>query len=173
MAFAPFQVVKVRLMAKEHLGRYNNTLDCLVKVVRGEGILALTIGLTPTLWRNCIWDSIYLSGMYNIDLLVPKPENYAVAVVQDGVLGTAMGMFATCFNTPFDVVKSRFQAQLPGAPNPYTSTFGTLRRIVAEEGPTQIYRGLLPKAIRLGVGQTVGLMVFQALVPHENTGQDQ
>lgn len=173
MAFAPFQVVKVRLMAKEHLGRYKNTLDCLLKIVRSEGALALTIGLAPTLWRNCVWDSIYLSGMYNIDRRVPKPDNYAVAVAQDGVLGTAMGMFATCFNAPFDVVKSRFQAQLPGRSNPYTSTFGTLRRIVAEEGPRQIYRGLLPKAIRLGVGQTVGLLVFQALLPHENTGEDQ
>ena len=39
------------------------------------------------------------------------------------------------------------------------------RRIIAEEGAPQVYRGLLPKAIRLGVGQTVGLMVFQALLP--------
>lgn len=160
-------------MAKEHLGRYKNTLDCLLKIVRSEGALALTIGLAPTLWRNCVWDSIYLSGMYNIDRRVPKPDNYAFAVAQDGVLGTGMGMLATCFNAPFDVVKSRFQAQLPGRSNPYTSTFGTLRRIVAEEGPKQIYRGLLPKAIRLGVGQTVGLLVFQALLPLENKGEDQ
>jgi solute carrier family 25 2-oxodicarboxylate transporter 21 len=165
VAFSPFQVVKVRLMAKEHLGRYKNTLDCVVQIVRNEGVTALTIGLAPTLWRNCVWDSIYLAGMYNIDQHVPKPDNAAIAVVQNGLLGTAMGMFATCFNAPFDVVKSRFQAQLPGSPNPYTSVFGTLRRIIAEEGAPQVYRGLLPKAIRLGVGQTVGLMVFQALLP--------
>jgi solute carrier family 25 2-oxodicarboxylate transporter 21 len=49
-------VVKVRLMAKEHLGVYRNTFDCLAKIVRNEGIMALTIGLGPSLWRNCIWD---------------------------------------------------------------------------------------------------------------------
>ena len=171
MAFSPFQVVKVRLMAKEHLGRYQNTLDCLRQIVRTEGIAALTIGLGPTLWRNCVWDSIYLSCMHNVDLHVPKPDSVPLAVLQNGMLGTAAGMFATCFNAPFDVCKSRFQAQLPGAPNPYTSTFGALRRILAEEGLRGIYKGLAPKALRLGVGQTVGLTVFQALVPAEASAQ--
>ena len=87
VAFSPFQVVKVRLMAKEHLGRYKNTFDCLKQVIRNEGIMALTIGLGPTLWRNCVWDSIYLSGMYNIDKEVPKPSSTVLAVVQNGILG--------------------------------------------------------------------------------------
>ena len=46
-------------MAKEHLGRYLNTWDCLGQVVRDEGLGALTTGLAPTLFRNCIWNSIY------------------------------------------------------------------------------------------------------------------
>jgi hypothetical protein len=44
---------QVRLMAKEHLGRYANTFDCLGQVLRTEGPQALLIGLAPTLWRNC------------------------------------------------------------------------------------------------------------------------
>jgi solute carrier family 25 2-oxodicarboxylate transporter 21 len=35
-------------------------------------------------------------------------------IFRTGVIGTAVGFFATCFNAPFDVVKSRFQSQLPG-----------------------------------------------------------
>ena len=38
---------------------------------------------------------------------------------------------------------------------------GVLRR---EEGPAALYRGFLPKAIRLGIGQTIGLMVFKRLL---------
>eukprot|EP00329_Picozoa_sp_Boothbay-MS584-11_P007537 67954_4 len=134
VAFQPFQIVKVRLMAKEHLGRYKNTFDCVAKIVRSEGVAALSIGLGPTLWRNCVWDSVYLSGVYNLDKVVPKPENVALQLMHNMVQGTLMGMFATCFNAPFDVCKSRFQAQLPGDPNPYSSTFGALCRIAAEEG---------------------------------------
>jgi hypothetical protein len=43
----------------------------------------------------------------------------------------------------------------------YRSTWGTLLHISRHEGPSSLYRGFLPKAIRLGVGQTIGLMVFQ------------
>jgi solute carrier family 25 2-oxodicarboxylate transporter 21 len=32
VAFAPFQVVKVRMMAREHLGRYKDSWDCLRQV---------------------------------------------------------------------------------------------------------------------------------------------
>jgi solute carrier family 25 (mitochondrial 2-oxodicarboxylate transporter), member 21 len=35
LAFAPFQVVKVRMMAREHLGRYRDSWDCL-RQVRSE-----------------------------------------------------------------------------------------------------------------------------------------
>lgn len=38
-------------MAKEHLGRYRNTLHCLSEVLRTEGPSALFIGLAPTLLR--------------------------------------------------------------------------------------------------------------------------
>ena len=37
----PFQVVKVRLQAKEHLGRYHGTLHCLRTVLAEEGPRAL------------------------------------------------------------------------------------------------------------------------------------
>lgn len=85
------QVVKVRLMAKEHLGVYRNTMDAVSKIVRSEGIMALTIGLGPTLWRNCVWDSIYLSGMYTINKHVPEPDNVVMRVIQGGVLGAFAG----------------------------------------------------------------------------------
>merc|ERR1719480_218782 len=38
LTFTPFQVIKVRLMAKEHLGKYKNTFDCTAKIIRTEGI---------------------------------------------------------------------------------------------------------------------------------------
>jgi hypothetical protein len=43
--------LQVRLMAKEHLGRYRNTLHCLSEVLKAEGPSALFIGMAPTLLR--------------------------------------------------------------------------------------------------------------------------
>jgi solute carrier family 25 2-oxodicarboxylate transporter 21 len=34
---SPFQLVKIRLQAKEHVGRYNGALDCVKKTVQQEG----------------------------------------------------------------------------------------------------------------------------------------
>lgn len=50
------------------------------------------------------------------------------------LLGIAVGMTATCFNAPFDVVKSRFQSQLPDN-RKYKTTVGALAIIYREEGP--------------------------------------
>ena len=34
----PFQVVKVRVQAKEHLGKYSGSFDCAAKLLRDEGV---------------------------------------------------------------------------------------------------------------------------------------
>ena len=44
----------MRLIAREHLGRYRNTWDCLHKVLAQEGPSALACGLGPTMWRNTV-----------------------------------------------------------------------------------------------------------------------
>jgi solute carrier family 25 2-oxodicarboxylate transporter 21 len=54
----------------------------------------------------------------------------------------------------------RFQSQLPGERR-YTRVFPTLATIWREEGPTALYKGFVPKALRLGIGQSVGLLTFQ------------
>ncbi|GIL74314.1 hypothetical protein Vretifemale_4358 [Volvox reticuliferus] len=94
-------------MAKEHLGRYRNTWDCLAKVVRQEGVLALATGLGPTLWRNCVWNSLYYGTMHQLEDsrdglgLLPVIENPVLAAARTIVVGTAVGVMATCFNAPF------------------------------------------------------------------------
>jgi hypothetical protein len=42
--------------------------------------------------------------------------------------------------------------------------FGTLAAIYREEGARALYKGFVPKALRLGVGQSVGLLCFQSLL---------
>lgn len=161
VVFSPFQVIKVRLMAKEHLGRYHNTWDCIVKVLRSEGPSALLIGLGPTLYRNCVWNGLYYGSMHQVEThYLDKLDNPALELARSFMVGMVIGMAATCFNVPFDVVKSRFQSQLPGEVR-YTSTLQALTMIYREEGAQALYKGFVPKALRLGLGQTIGLLMFQ------------
>eukprot|EP00882_Tetradesmus_deserticola_P003923 GHRQ01004148.1.p1 GENE.GHRQ01004148.1~~GHRQ01004148.1.p1 ORF type:complete len:311 (+),score=141.45 GHRQ01004148.1:882-1814(+) len=163
VVFAPFQVIKVRLMAKEHLGRYANSMHCLQQVLQQEGPSALFIGLVPTLYRNCIWNCLYYGTMHRIEQQLPALDSHAAAAARQLAVGTAVGMAATCLNAPFDVVKSRFQSQLPGQ-GKYRRVVPSLLAIGREEGLAALYKGFVPKALRLGIGQSVGLVMFEQLL---------
>jgi len=159
----PFQVIKVRLQAKEHLGRYTNTFDCLVKTLKEEGPRALFRGFGPTCWRNCVWNSIYFSLMDSIKQHYKINEEKVSSLFSTLIIGVLAGMVATAFNTPFDMVKSRFQSELrePGKKPKYQYTLLTLWRVFREEGFTAMYKGFVPKLWRMGVGGGVAMATFE------------
>lgn len=57
---SPFDVIKTRLMNRE-LGTtmYKGPIDCLVKTVRAEGVLALYKGFTPAYTRLAPWQMVF------------------------------------------------------------------------------------------------------------------
>jgi solute carrier family 25 (mitochondrial 2-oxodicarboxylate transporter), member 21 len=165
----PSQVVKVRLQAKEHLGRYTGPWHCFVDIVRKEGPFGLFIGLGPTIWRNCIWNTVYFGvmniGKSHMNQLTGNLSNQhsltnSFLTFISGFIGAT---FATCFNAPFDVVKSRFQSQVlvPGTLPKYKSTLQTLYLIYTEEGGLKsCYKGFKPKVLRMGLGGAVAMTTF-------------
>jgi solute carrier family 25 2-oxodicarboxylate transporter 21 len=65
-------------------------------------------------------------------------------------------------NTPFDVVKSRVQNQI-SAPFKYGWTLPAAAKIAKEEGFKALYKGFLPKVLRLGPGGGILLVVFESV----------
>ena len=158
----PTQVVKVRLQAIEHLGRYTGPKDCIIKTYRTEGLLGFATGLGPTLWRNCIWNTVYFGTMHWLKKQLPPAKTKLVDLSMTFVTGFFGAIFATCFNAPFDVVKSRFQSQLKDAkPLKYNYTIPSLITIYKEEGLSSCYKGFRPKAIRMGLGGAVAMFTFE------------
>jgi hypothetical protein len=174
----PTQVVKVRLQSREFLGRYKNTIDCFQQVYRQEGILAFSTGLLPTIYRNCVWNSVYFGTMPILKAIVPKPGELLVdssassIYYADKVLTLVTGffgaIFATCINAPLDVVKSRIQSQMSSLgpndpPLKYRNTLQTLHTIYHDEGLSACYKGFRPKAIRMGLGGAVAMFTFEVV----------
>lgn len=66
----------------------------------------------------------------------------------------------------FERVQSLIQSLFQG-PQPvvgeikYKSTIGTMVKVAREEGPSALYKGLLPKMLRLGPGGAVMLLVYE------------
>jgi len=168
----PFQVVKVRLQAREHLGRYTSSLHCLRTVLAEEGVMALTAGFHATCWRNCAWNGVYFATMHALrearllggggcDGGGAQSSGGLLDTMRTSVMGFTAGVFATCFNAPFDVAKSRAQAARPVAGGGSASLGAQLLAILREEGVSGLYAGFTPKAMRMGLGGAVGITVFE------------
>lgn len=72
------------------------------------------------------------------------------------------GVIGCVANIPFDVAKSRIQGPqpVPGQVK-YRGTFSSMAIVAREEGFLALYKGLVPKVMRLGPGGAIMLVVFE------------
>ena len=74
-------------------------------------------------------------------------------------------MIATCCNNPFDVVKSRMQAERRcgggGGAALGEAGFARLHAIWLAEGFGGLYVGFVAKALRMGLGGAVGMAAYE------------
>ena len=163
----PFQVIKVKMQAKEYIGKYTNSFDCFKQTYQSNGLKSLSIGVEATIWRNSVWNTVYFGLLYYIKDILPSLENKTQDIIATLVVGTFTGMIATLFNAPFDVVKSRVQAQITGpekSPVFKGSTLRMLRQICQKEGLTAVYKGLTPKILRMGIGGGVCMATYESVI---------
>ncbi|CDR38403.1 CYFA0S02e01288g1_1 [Cyberlindnera fabianii] len=158
----PFELIKIRVQDRN--SPYKSVPDAFFKTVKNEGVLALYNGLEATLWRHIVWNAGYFGIIFQIRSLLPKAETSSQKTINDLTAGAIGGTFGTIFNTPFDVVKSRIQNTVlkPGEVRKYNWAFPSLLTIYKEEGFAALYKGFLPKVLRLGPGGGILLVVFTA-----------
>jgi solute carrier family 25 (mitochondrial 2-oxodicarboxylate transporter), member 21 len=158
----PFELVKIRLQDKAQASKYNGMLDVVRKVIMQEGILTLYQGLESTMWRHVLWNAGYFGCIFQVRAMLPKASDKKGKIVNDIISGTVGGTVGTILNTPMDVVKSRIQnsARVPGQVPKYNWAWPSLGTIMKEEGFGALYKGFLPKVLRLGPGGGILLVVF-------------
>ncbi|KAF1911637.1 mitochondrial 2-oxodicarboxylate carrier protein-like protein [Ampelomyces quisqualis] len=166
----PFELLKIRLQDKSSASRYNGLVDCLVKVVRQEGLLALYNGFEATLWRHIVWNAGYFGCIFQVRTQLPvsttSPNPVRQKTLNDLAAGFVGGVVGTTFNTPLDVVKSRIQsiAKVPGVGRKYAWAWPSLLVVAREEGFQALYKGYVAKILRFGPGGGVLLMVYSAVL---------
>ena len=162
----PFELVKIRLQDKASAGKYTGMIDCVAKIVRAEGPLALYNGLESTMWRHILWNAGYFGCIYQVRELIPKAKDKSAQMVNDLVAGAIGGTFGTVLNTPMDVVKSRIQnsPKIAGSIPKYNWAWPALGTVMREEGFSALYKGFLPKVLRLGPGGGILLVVFTGVM---------
>jgi solute carrier family 25 (mitochondrial 2-oxodicarboxylate transporter), member 21 len=167
----PFDLIKIRLQDKESAGKYRNTFDAVRRVVAEEGMFGFFKGMESTLWRHGIWSAVYFGCIGVISDFI---KSSASASPSDGVssggnqqqqqlstnqkfaAGLVGGTLATLCNTPFDVVKTRIQN------NVYVGwTLPGCFHVAKREGVRALWKGFVPKVMRLGPGGGIMLVIFE------------
>lgn len=162
----PFELVKIRLQDKAQAHKYNGMMDCVTKIIRQEGPLTLYQGLESTMWRHILWNAGYFGCIFQVRALLPAATDKKGQVTNDLLSGAIGGTVGTILNTPMDVAKSRIQnsTKVVGTVPKYNWAWPALGTIMKEEGFGALYKGFLPKVLRLGPGGGILLVVFTGMM---------
>jgi solute carrier family 25 2-oxodicarboxylate transporter 21 len=166
LVVVPFELVKIRLQDKASAGKYTGMLDVVSKIVKAEGPLAMYNGLESTAWRHILWNAGYFGCIFQVRALLPKADNNSQQIAMDMLSGAVGGTFGTILNTPMDVVKSRIQnsPKISGSIPKYNWAWPALGVVFKEEGFGALYKGFLPKVLRLGPGGGILLVVYTGVM---------
>ncbi|KAL0053669.1 hypothetical protein WJX82_009153 [Trebouxia sp. C0006] len=159
----PFEVVKIKLQQQKgtskELLRYRGPIHCAMTVAREEGVLGLWAGATPTIMRNGTNQMCLFWAKNNFDgLLWGKHEGDGMQLTLLQSMGS--GFSAACLGPvctgPFDVIKTRLMAQERSeGPAKYRGLWHALTTIPREEGLRALWKGLLPRLMRIPPGQAI------------------
>lgn len=155
----PLDLAKVRMQTAATRG--TNMIGTLFTVMRFEGIFAIYQGLSASLLRQATYSTtrfgVYeylkesIAGRYN-----GKPPMYVLLPISmfSGLVGGIVG-------NPADVANIRMQndKSLPiDQRRKYRNALDAIRRMVIEEGPRSLFRGIVPNSSR-GVLMTASQVV--------------
>ncbi|XP_030786687.1 mitochondrial 2-oxodicarboxylate carrier [Rhinopithecus roxellana] len=161
----PFEVVKVGLQANRNtFAEQPSTMGYARQIIKKEGwgLQGLNKGLTATLGRHGVFNMVYFGFYYNVKNIIPVNKDPTLEFLRKFGIGLLSGTIASVINIPFDVAKSRIQGPqpVPGEIK-YRTCFKTMATVYQEEGILALYKGLLPKIMRLGPGGAVMLLVYE------------
>ncbi|XP_047396266.1 mitochondrial 2-oxodicarboxylate carrier isoform X5 [Sciurus carolinensis] len=141
-----------------------STLGYARQIIKKEGLglQGLNKGFTATLGRHGVFNMVYFGFYYNVKNIIPVSKDPNLEFLRKFGIGLLSGTIASVINIPFDVAKSRIQGPqpVPGEIK-YRTCFKTMTTVYREEGILALYKGLLPKIMRLGPGGAVMLLVYE------------
>lgn len=159
----PFEVVKIRLQQQKGLStdllKYKGPIHCARVIVREDGLRGLWAGAAPTVMRNGTNQAAMFTAKNAFDgVLWKKHEGDGKILLpwQSMISGFLAGTAGPVCTGPFDVVKTRLMAQTrSGGELKYKGMFHAISTIYAEEGLRALWKGLLPRLMRIPPGQAI------------------
>ncbi|GAB2273915.1 hypothetical protein Dimus_008686 [Dionaea muscipula] len=142
--FTPSERIKQQMQISS---QYQNCWTAMVRIIEKGGLSSLYTGWGAILCRNIPHSVIKFYVYERLKQLVlssQQPMSHP-NTLQTLLCGGTAGCAAALFSTPFDVVKTRLQTQVPGSVSRYPSVLIALQEIRRDEGIKGLYRGLTPR----------------------------
>lgn len=154
--FTPSECIKQQMQVSS---RYQSCWNAFIGIVKKGGFSSLYAGWGAVLCRNVPHSIIKFYTYESLKklMLSSLQSNGQNDTLRTLVCGGLAGSTAAFFTTPFDVVKTRLQTQIPGSNNQFDGVVNTLTGIAKHEGLKGLYRGLTP---RLVMYMTQGALFF-------------
>jgi hypothetical protein len=150
----PIELIRTRLQASTVTSSdFSSLIRSLGRDVRKSGPRVLFQGLTPTLYRDVPFSAIYFTGYESMKRVLTgagfgerqtgnlRQKDFAVAFFS----GATSGTLAAIITQPFDVIKTRLQAQSQTS----KTTLQMWRDITGREGAKGLFRGLSPRVAKI------------------------
>lgn len=162
----PLELVRTRLQASQGAA---SVWRPVLEEVRQNGLLVLWRGLPATLWRDVPFSAIYFTGYEAGKHMLTGAgfgESQASTFWREfGIsftVGATSGSIAALVTHPFDLVKTRLQAETfrtaTYPPNAARASMAqALRTIIASDGAVGLFRGLSPRLAK--VAPSCGIMI--------------
>ncbi|KAL4399946.1 Carrier protein, mitochondrial [Malassezia pachydermatis] len=149
----PLELLRTRLQASHaRASPVSSVIKPLFHEVKQRGITVLWRGLNATLWRDVPFSAIYFTGYEGGKVLLTGSgfgENKASTFWHEFgtsfLAGAVSGCAAAVATHPFDLIKTRLQADHGSAMSPAPSLTEAWRDIVRSDGLAGLFRGLSPR----------------------------
>jgi solute carrier family 25 protein 39/40 len=164
----PLELLRTRLQASSSTSASRNLTSILVELgsqVRREGPTVMFRGLVPTLYRDVPFSAIYFAGYESMKRVLTgsglgegnaddgRGKEFGVAFIS----GSTSGILAALLTQPFDLIKTRLQAEEAQSNKRMSGMFTVWKQIVQNDGYAGLFRGLSPRVAK--VAPACGIMI--------------
>ncbi|KAG0291905.1 hypothetical protein BGZ96_004706 [Linnemannia gamsii] len=176
----PIWLVKTRMQLQvEGVRQYKNSFDCMVKIIRSEGIRGMYRGLSASylgVAEGTIQWVIYeqlKTTLAERRKLKNSSQGYVVGGkdVEEwahflGAAGTAK-FIASAITYPHEVLRTRLrQVPIGNQPAKYTGLKQTFQLVLKEEGVAALYGGLTAHMMRVVPNAAIMFFCYEAIMHH-------
>lgn len=159
LVVTPMETLKTRLI-NANLPFVSGTMDLLKK----EGIRGIYKGVIPTVVKQSMNQGTRFLVYDELMKVILTASNKDHADAKEAVAaGIGAGIASVLVNQPVDVVKTRMQSI---EATKYKGFVDCMMKTVAQDGPTALYKGLIPRLARVVPGQGIIFGTYNALEPY-------